>query len=135
MPSWWPWTGWNRGPGEAFRNEFHGGGHDPVRHGAWIGSNQDGGGSTTLVIRDEVDGQPTILNQPCGEDAYMCRNRDVQNPTRRQYLRHTLPGIEARSSKAPAKRGLTPPLDRTEAHSAEAFLNSRGVPCCQNCRR
>jgi GH25 family lysozyme M1 (1,4-beta-N-acetylmuramidase) len=46
-----------------------------IRHGAWIGSNQDGGGSTTLVVRDELDGQVRILNEPCGEDSYTCRNR------------------------------------------------------------
>jgi GH25 family lysozyme M1 (1,4-beta-N-acetylmuramidase) len=46
-----------------------------MRHGAWIGSNQDGGGSTTLAVRDEVDGQPRIVNEPCGEDSYTCRDR------------------------------------------------------------
>ena len=46
-----------------------------VRHGAWIGSNQDGGGSTTLAIRDEKDGAVTMLNDPCGEAPYVCRGR------------------------------------------------------------
>lgn len=46
-----------------------------IKNGAWIGSNQDGGGSSTLVIRDEADGQPRILNEPCGEDEYLCRDR------------------------------------------------------------
>jgi GH25 family lysozyme M1 (1,4-beta-N-acetylmuramidase) len=46
-----------------------------IRHGAWFGSNQDGGGSTTMVIRDEHDGEVTILNEPCGEDDYMCRDK------------------------------------------------------------
>jgi GH25 family lysozyme M1 (1,4-beta-N-acetylmuramidase) len=46
-----------------------------VRHGAWIGSNQDGGGSTTLAIRDERDGAITILNDPCGESPFMCRGK------------------------------------------------------------
>jgi GH25 family lysozyme M1 (1,4-beta-N-acetylmuramidase) len=46
-----------------------------VRHGAWFGSNQDGGGSTTMAIRDEHDGQVSILNEPCGEEPYMCRGK------------------------------------------------------------
>jgi GH25 family lysozyme M1 (1,4-beta-N-acetylmuramidase) len=46
-----------------------------VRHGAWIGANQDGGGSTTLAVRDEHDGKVTILNEPCGETQYACRGR------------------------------------------------------------
>jgi GH25 family lysozyme M1 (1,4-beta-N-acetylmuramidase) len=46
-----------------------------VRHGAWIGSNQDGGGSTTLAIRDEKDGEVAILNEPCGEAPYLCQGR------------------------------------------------------------
>lgn len=46
-----------------------------VRHGAWIGSNQDGGGSTTLAIRDDKDGEIRILNEPCGEAPYSCRGR------------------------------------------------------------
>ncbi|MFH1184885.1 MAG: GH25 family lysozyme [Chloroflexota bacterium] len=46
-----------------------------VRHGAWIGSNQDGGGSTTLAIRDDKDGAVSILNEPFGEAAYECRGR------------------------------------------------------------
>lgn len=44
-----------------------------VREGAWIGANLDGGGSTTMVVRDELDGQPRILNTPCGENPYMSR--------------------------------------------------------------
>jgi hypothetical protein len=46
-----------------------------VRHGAWIGSNQDGGGSSTLAIRDERDGRARILNEPCGEAPFLCRDR------------------------------------------------------------
>ena len=46
-----------------------------VRHGAWIGSNQDGGGSTTLAIRDGKDGDVAILNEPCGEAPYLCQGR------------------------------------------------------------
>jgi len=46
-----------------------------VKHGAWIGSNQDGGGSTTLVVRDEQDNQPRILNEPCGTESYVSRGR------------------------------------------------------------
>jgi GH25 family lysozyme M1 (1,4-beta-N-acetylmuramidase) len=46
-----------------------------VKHGAWVGANQDGGGSTTLVVRDEQDGQPRILNEPCGTESYASRGR------------------------------------------------------------
>ncbi len=46
-----------------------------VRHGAWMASNQDGGGSTTMVVRDEADGAVRILNQPCGEEPYACRGK------------------------------------------------------------
>jgi hypothetical protein len=46
-----------------------------VKHGAWVGSNQDGGGSTTLAVRDEQDGQPRILNEPCGTESYVSRGR------------------------------------------------------------
>jgi GH25 family lysozyme M1 (1,4-beta-N-acetylmuramidase) len=46
-----------------------------IRHGAWIGSNQDGGGSSTMVIRDDKDGAVRILNQPCGEAPYVCRGK------------------------------------------------------------
>jgi exopolysaccharide biosynthesis protein len=44
-----------------------------VRENTWIGANLDGGGSTTLVVRDEVDGEPRILNTPCGENVYISR--------------------------------------------------------------
>jgi hypothetical protein len=46
-----------------------------IRHGAWIASNQDGGGSTTMAIRDDKDGKVRILNQPCGEAPYVCRGK------------------------------------------------------------
>ena len=46
-----------------------------IRHGAWMGSNQDGGGSTTMAVRDDKDGATRILNQPCGEAPYMCRGK------------------------------------------------------------
>ncbi|HET6845962.1 MAG TPA: phosphodiester glycosidase family protein, partial [Anaerolineales bacterium] len=46
-----------------------------LRHGAWIGSNQDGGGSTTMAIRDDRDGAVRLLNEPCGEGSYTCRGR------------------------------------------------------------
>jgi len=46
-----------------------------VRHGAWIGSNQDGGGSTTMAMRDERNGEVAILNEPCGEAPYLCQGR------------------------------------------------------------
>jgi GH25 family lysozyme M1 (1,4-beta-N-acetylmuramidase) len=46
-----------------------------IRHGAWIGSNQDGGGSTTMAIRDDKDGAVRILNDPCGEGRYECRGK------------------------------------------------------------
>ncbi len=46
-----------------------------VKQGAWVGSNQDGGGSTTLVVRDEQDNQPKILNEPCGTESYSSRGK------------------------------------------------------------
>jgi hypothetical protein len=46
-----------------------------IRHGAWIGANQDGGGSSTMAIRDDKDGAVRLLNQPCGEAPYMCRGK------------------------------------------------------------
>jgi hypothetical protein len=67
-----------------------------VRHGAWIASNQDGGGSTTLVIRDDKDGAVSILNEPCGEVAYTCRDRvyrirPVANALGIRFLASTAP--------------------------------------------
>ena len=76
-----------------------------VRHGAWIGSNQDGGGSSTLVIRDERDGGVTILNEPCGEIPYTCRGklyriRPVANHFGIRFLASTpLPATEAGASQ------------------------------------
>jgi hypothetical protein len=46
-----------------------------LQNGAWMGSNQDGGGSTTLAVRDDHDGQVSILNEPCGEAPFICRGR------------------------------------------------------------
>ena len=46
-----------------------------VKHGAWVGANQDGGASTTLAVRDEQDNQPTILNEPCGTETYVSRGK------------------------------------------------------------
>lgn len=46
-----------------------------IRHGAWIASNQDGGGSTTMAVRDDKDGEVRILNEPCGEAPYVCRGK------------------------------------------------------------
>jgi hypothetical protein len=46
-----------------------------ARQGSWVGSNQDGGGSTTLVVRDEQDNQPRILNEPCGSESYVSRGK------------------------------------------------------------
>lgn len=37
-----------------------------LAQGAWIGANLNGGASATLVIRDETDRKPRILNNPCG---------------------------------------------------------------------
>jgi len=80
-----------------------------VRHGAWIGSNQDGGGSTTLCIRDERDGGLTILNEPCGETPYMCRGklyrvRLVANHLGIRFLASTPPAADGESTP-----GLPPP--------------------------
>jgi hypothetical protein len=46
-----------------------------IREGAWIASNQDGGGSTTMAVRDDKDGGVRILNEPCGEAPYTCRGK------------------------------------------------------------
>jgi hypothetical protein len=81
-----------------------------VRHGAWIGSNQDGGGSTTLCIRDERDGGLTILNEPCGETPYMCRGklyrvRPVANHLGIRFLASTPPVPDGESTPVPRPAG------------------------------
>ena len=80
-----------------------------LRHGAWIGSNQDGGGSTTLAIRDGKDGAVQILNEPCGEAPFLCRGRvytvrPVANHFGIRFLASTPP-----PSDGPRDPGTPPP--------------------------
>lgn len=81
-----------------------------VRHGAWIGSNQDGGGSTTLCIRDQTDGGVTILNEPCGELPFQCRQRSyklrpVANHFGIRFLASTPPPPDGNYTPAPGYSG------------------------------
>jgi hypothetical protein len=77
-----------------------------IRHGAWMASNQDGGGSTTMAVRDDQDGEIRILNEPCGEAPYVCRGRTYSlRPVANAFCIRFLASTPASPSE---ERGMSP---------------------------